>query len=182
MAIHAAANPPVLIIRNRTALFGWIFIAFFLTICALFSYLLVRDGPGNVPIHPPENMSRYPAWALPAVNMVFWFGGVAAAVHIGRIPMVRVEVRSDRSVVVACRYPLGVESRCITNDQLCAARVFESVDSEGDAYFECRLRAADGFAVTIAESSSREHCETICADFNLVIGKPSAGPVTHQCS
>lgn len=166
-----AASSSSLKFRNRSAVFGWGFMACFLIICAMFTYLLVREGPGNIAINPPENMNPYPPWVLPVVNLVFWMAGIAAAAHFWRIPCQVVEVQPDRSVVVTSRYPFGSERRHIPNDRLRPARVLESHDSEGDPYFECKLSDVDGFSATIAENSSREYCESVCDEFNEAIGR-----------
>lgn len=157
-------------IRNNSAAVAWVFSLCFLVVCALFTYILIRDGSSNIAIDPPNISGVYPAWFIPLVLAVFWLAGVGLAIYVSSKPCILVEVLSRRSITIINRYPFRKEVRTIPVAELAPARVIEFKDSEGDTYFQC-LISAPGSAVTIAEGPDRAHCESVCALFNNAIGE-----------
>ena len=158
-------------IRNNIALFGWVMSTVFLTFCGLFTYLVLRDGAGNIQINPPENMNVFAPWFIQLILGTFWLTGIGVAFYQWHKPCVSVAVQPDGTVIVTRRYPFSKDRRNIPSSVLHAAKVRESEDSEGDPYFECLLTLTDGSTVTIAEGSVREQCDLACARFNTAIGK-----------
>ena len=168
-------------IRNNIALFGWGMSTVFLVFCGLFTYLVFRDGAGNIQINPPCNTNVYAPWFIQLILAVFWLAGIGVAFHQWSKPCVRVAVHSDDTVVVTRRYPFSKDQRTITTSMLHQAKVHESTDSEGDPYFECLLTLPDGSSVTLAEGSVREQCELVCERFHLAIGKHDAVSRRSHC-
>jgi hypothetical protein len=158
-------------IRNNIALFGWGMSTVFLVFCGLFTYLVFRDGAGNIQINPPCNTNVYAPWFIQLILGTFWLTGIGVAFHLWHKPCVNVAVQPDGSVIITQRYPFSTERRTIHASMLHAAEVRESTDSEGDPYFECLLTLTDGSTFTIAEGSVRKQCDVACALINTAIGK-----------
>jgi hypothetical protein len=158
-------------IKNNIPLFGWGMSSVFLILCGLFTYIVLRDGAGNVQINPPENTNVYATWFVQLILCAFWLAGIGVAFHQWSKPCVTVVVEPDGTVILTLRYPFGKNRLSFPRSMIHAAEVQVSTDSEGDPYFECLLTLSDGSTVTIAEGSVREQCELDCARFNKAIGK-----------
>jgi hypothetical protein len=148
--------------------------AVFLVFCGLITYIVLRDGAGNIQINPPGNTNVYAPLFIQLILGAFWLTGIGAAFHLWSKPCVNVAVKPEGTVVITRRYPFSKDLRTISTSMLHAAKVQESTDSEGDPYFECLLTLTDGSAVTIAEGSVRKQCDLACARFNEAIGKYDA--------
>jgi hypothetical protein len=157
--------------RNNIALFGWVFSTVFLIFCGLMTYIVLRDGAGNIQFNLPESTNFYAPWAVYLIMGIFWLSGIGIAVHLWRIPCTHVEVRTDGMVVVTQRYLFNKDRRNVPSSMLHTAKVRETTDGEGDPYFECLLILTDGTTFTIAEGSVRKQCDVACALINTAIGK-----------
>jgi hypothetical protein len=158
-----------MIIKNRVAIFGWVFTAAFLIFCALITYILIRDGSSNIQIDPPSNTDVYPHWFLPLIMLGFWIAGITVAMHMWHIPIVRVSVMQNASVLVELIYPLRKVKHQFAFAEIQPAIVIETTDSEGDVYYKCELKTNNGFLTTLSESSDRAQCELCCRQFNAAI-------------
>jgi len=164
-----------MIIKNKTAIVGWVFTAAFLIFCALITYILIRDGSSNIQIDPPSNTNMYPYWFVPLIMLAFWIAGITAAVYAWHIPIVRVSVLQKAAVLVELIYPLLRVKHAFSVTEIQPAAVIETKDSEGDVYFECEFRANNGFLAKMAESSNKEVCERCCRQFNEAIERHKNG-------
>jgi len=164
-----------MIIKNKTAIVGWVFTTAFLIFCALITYILIRDGSSNIQIDPPSNTNVYPHWFMPLIMLEFWIAGITAAVYAWHIPIVRVSVLQKAAVLVELIYPLRTVKHAFSVTEIQPATVIETKDSEGDVYFECEFRANNGFLAKMAESSNKEVCESCCRQFNEAIEQHENG-------
>jgi hypothetical protein len=162
-------------IRNNIAMFGWSISTIFLVFCGFFTYILLRDGAGNIQINPPCNTTVYDPLFIQLLMGGFWLAGIGVAINMWDKPCVHVEVRPDGMVVITRRYPFRKDRRIIPSSMLHAAEVRKTTDSEGDTYFECLLTSTDGTTFTIAEGSVREQCDRTCERFKTAIGKHMQG-------
>jgi hypothetical protein len=139
--------------------------------CAVFTWLFIRDGASRIPINPPDNPNFFPVWFPPVVMAFFWIGGLGLANFLRKIPCVRVEVLPDGAVVIRRRYPFRTETLVYPARKLDPAQVVAGKDNDGDPYYTVQLMQPDGSAVDIAESSDRDHCESVCSRFNDAMKK-----------
>ena len=164
-----------MIIKNKSAIVGWVFTTAFLIFCALITYILIRDGSSNIQIDPPSNTNLYPHWFIPLIMLAFWIAGITAAVYAWHTPIIRVSVLQKAAVLVELIYPLHTVKHVFSVTQIQPATVIETKDSEGDVYFECEFRANNGFLAKMAESSNKEVCESCCRQFNEAIEQHENG-------
>ena len=164
-----------MIIKNKSAIVGWVFTAAFLIFCALITYILIRDGSSNIQIDPPSNTNVYPNWFVPLIMLGFWIAGITAAVYAWHIPIVRVSVLQKAAVLVELIYPLHTVKHALSVTEIQPATVKETKDSDGDVYFECEFRANNGFLTTMAVSSNKEVCESCFRQFNEAIERNKNG-------
>jgi len=158
------------ILRNNVALFGWGFSVFFLLMCTVFSYILIRDGASSVQIYPPDIPDYYPVLVPLSILGAFWLAGLGLANFLAGIPCVRVEVSPDRVTRVEKRFPFRKELAFLLPTEVASVELLESRDSDGDPYFMVRLLSIHGLSCDIAEGSDRSHCEDILARFRMAIG------------
>ena len=158
-------------LTNNSPRFGWGFSAFFLMLCAVFTYIAFRDGTGHIQIYPPSISDDYPPWVLPALVTVFWVVGLSLAGYFAGKPCVAVEVSDDGSVTIDMRYPFKRESCHIRSSEIAEVDIVETRDAEGDACFTVRLTAVDDLSVDIAENADRAVCEDILARFQAVLNR-----------
>jgi hypothetical protein len=163
------------IIRNRIAIFGWIFTTAFLIFCALITYILIRDGSSTIQIDPPHNTNVYPQWFMPLIMFGFWIAGITVAMHMWHIPVVRVSILQSASVLVEHIYPIRRVKHQFAMTEIQPATVIKTTDSEGDVYYKCEFRANNGFLTTLSESSNKEPCELCCRQFNEAIERHKIG-------
>lgn len=162
-------------ITNRIALFGWVFSLCFLTACALFTYILFRDGPANIRVNAPYDMRVYPEWLIPTVLSFFWLCGIATLASVAAKPLVSIERLGNGALRIVERYPLRRTVRDIAVRDLAPTTLVEAPDSDGDAYFRLCLTLPDGTEIDIAEGHDRAHCETAQARFQALCGLPGTG-------
>lgn len=156
-----------MLVVNRVAIFAWIFAGVFLVMVAVFTALLVRDGP------PPG----YSATAMSALLAAFWLAGLGLAAFASSKPYVRVAVTPDGLTVVTWRYPFSRVSRTVRTERVMPATVVESQDDEGAPYFLARATLADGTTVDLGEGHDRDTCEDLCTRFNELLDRHrGAGP------
>lgn len=158
-------------LTNNSPRFGWGFSAFFLMLCAVFTYIAFRDGTGYIQIYPPSIPDDYPPWVLPALLTVFWIVGLSLAGYFAGKPCVAVEVLDDGSVMIDMRYLFKRESCYIRSSDIAMLDIVETRESEGDAYFTVRLTARDDLSVDIAENAGGAVCEDILARFKAVVNR-----------
>ncbi|HEY0561882.1 MAG TPA: hypothetical protein VGD04_01025 [Methylophilus sp.] len=111
----------------------------------------------------------YPPWFMPLILLGFWIAGMTAALYAWHIPVIRVSILQNATVLVELIYPLRKVKHPFSVADILPATVIETKDSEGDVYFECQFRASNGFVAKLAESSSKEACERCCRQFNEAI-------------
>lgn len=128
------ALPTSFILRNRIPAFGWAFIAIFLLFTALFTWLLVRDGPP----------ASQPPWLPKLVLAAFWFVGVSVAAQLWAIPCTSLTQAADGSLLFASRTPLRRRAERIPRRDIAGVEVVAGRDSEGDPYWRTELVLAGG--------------------------------------
>lgn len=162
-------------LSNKAARFGWWFSACFLLMCAMFTYILIRDGLSHVQTDSPSAFDHALPWLMPTVLAVFWAAGLGAAWYLMGIPCIEARVDASGCVHILRRYPLRTESQIIHTADLAGAALVETKDSEGDLYYSIRLTTADGMQMDVAQSPDRAICEAALSRFNAALRASAAG-------
>lgn len=127
------AAPPVEI-RNRLAIAGWVFMALWLGILGLLSWVLHRDGP-----HPGQ-----PADLQYAVFGLFWLVGIPGTAYAWAQPCTRFAVDAGGGVTIARRSLFAREVETFPPGSIAAVAVREARNDEGDLIARTFVIAADG--------------------------------------
>jgi hypothetical protein len=135
---------------NQTAVFGWVFVGLWLSILAAFTELIVREG----------GFGQFAAPIEFGLLSIFWVFGIAAARYVADKPIVLLEARMDGLRLIQRRL-WRVEATSIPYNPPPKIALVQTVDSEGDPYFELRLCDLAGAEHIIAESCDRERLERI---------------------
>ena len=162
-------------LSNKAPRFGWWFSACFLLMCAVFTYILIRDGFSHAQTNPPSASGYAMPWLMPAVLAVFWAAGLGVAWYLTGIPCVEAGLDASGSVHILRRYPFRTESQTIDAADLAGAALVETKDSEGDLYYSIRLTTTDGMQMDVAQSPDRSICETALNRFNAALRASAAG-------
>lgn len=133
-----------LVLRNRLALAGWIFMAIWMGMLCLITYILVRDGsiPGTGPL------------VGMGVMALFWMFGVAGCAYCYAIPCVAVTIRDGR-VSIRERFMFRSQEETFPVASLMTPPLVETKDDEGAPYFRCVLTTPAGRTVVCSEGSDR---------------------------
>lgn len=149
--------------RDRSAVFGWVFMAIWLAMLSAFTALFLRDGP------PPDTSPQLMFAALAA----FWILGLPAAAHIFSKPVIEVLVQHGGSVILRKRRLLRRTERRFGPRAQLRASLVEARDSDGDPYFHARLLASGETEVDLWSGHSREQAQAEVARFNAAVGEPT---------
>ena len=103
---------------------------------------------------PPKGTSSE---LLGVVLSLFWFVGVAVAIHMYNQPCVQLSIE-NKQINLRLYYPWAVHAQKYHAEELQEALVYEDRDSEGEPYFYARLRFADGREIDIKESAEFALC------------------------
>ena len=156
---------------NRMAAFVWGFTLCWFGMLVLFSYIMLRDGPHS-------------EWQV-LVLAAFWIGGLVLVIQSMSSPVVRTTA-TPTELSVKWIYPHKITRHVYAAKDCSHARVVERKDSEGDPYFFARVPVQSqssvgemlafilneyGMAVNLGEGHSKEHCQSLCDDFNKVLDK-----------
>jgi len=139
-----------IIIRNNAAIAVWVFMAVWMGMLCLFTYIFMRDG-------------GIPDFGLlgPVFFGVFWLGGLGATAWALSQPRIRVTIAGQR-VVTRESWLWRARERRYDAAQLRVPELLVDKDSDGDPYFKCLLRLPDG-VLTVAEGHARPKLEAVCA-------------------
>jgi hypothetical protein len=148
-----ATPAPTFEIHNRIAIAGWVFMLAWLGLLALFTWLMVRDGP-----HPSQ-----PAWLQQGVLALFWLVGIPVAGHLFSLPMTRLSVDASGTAALVRRTPFGREVETWPPGTIAGIEVRAGKDDEGDPYWRTFLRGADGRERLIREGRLPEDQQAIAA-------------------
>jgi hypothetical protein len=146
-------TPPRIEIRNRMAAFGWGFMAVWLGMVALFTYIMGRDGP-----HPSQ-----PPLLQHGVLAGFWIIGLTVAGHLFSKPCTRLSVEADGTARLVRRTPFGREVETWPPGAVAAIEVRAGKDDEGDPYWRTFLRTTDGREHMIREGRVPEDQQALAA-------------------
>ena len=144
---------------NRVSAFLWGFSLIWLSLLAMFTGLLVRDGP-------PDGYSLEFVWVIIAL---FWLGGVGLTGYALSKPCYFVTIDYGGTVHFTWQYPHRRRCAEVPSRELALPYVFDSKDDEGAPYFIARLELPDGRVFIVAEGHSREKCEEACSRFKSAI-------------
>lgn len=125
---------PAFEVRNRMAAVGWGFMAVWLGMLALFTFIMGRDGP-----HPSQ-----PALLQQGALAGFWIIGLAVAGHVLAKPCIRLSVDAGGTATLVRRTPFGREIETWPPGAIAAIEVRAGKDDEGDPTWHTVLRTADG--------------------------------------
>ena len=146
------ATRPHAPITNRSAAFGWVFMAIWLAMLVMFTRLFIREG----------GFHQFSRDIEIAILAVFWLGGMAGVAHVLSAPLIRVERIGD-TLIVTERWPLSSRRHRLPTGTRPQASVTAERDSDGDTYFACRLTLPDGRAVDVFRSPVRAEAEDALA-------------------
>jgi hypothetical protein len=144
---------PAFEIRNRVAAFGWGFMALWLGMLALFTFIMGRDGP-----HPSQ-----PALLQQGLLAAFWVVGLAVAAHLLAKPVTSLSVDAGGTARLARRTPLRREVETWPPGAIAAVDVREGKDDEGAPYWRTVLLARDGGEHVIREGHDPDDQRALAA-------------------
>jgi hypothetical protein len=140
-------------IRNRMAAVGWVFMAVWLGMVALFTFIMGRDGP-----HPSQ-----PPLLQQGVLAGFWIVGLTIAGHVLSKPCTRLSIDADGTARMVRRTPLRREVELWPPGAIAAIEVRAGTDDEGDPYWRSVLVARDGAEHLIREGRDPEDQRALAA-------------------
>jgi hypothetical protein len=155
---------PALEVRNRMAAFGWGFMAIWLGMLVLFTFIMGRDGP-----HPSQ-----PALLQQGVLAVFWIVGLTVAGHVLSQPCTSLSVAADGTATLARRTPLRREVETWPPGAIAAIEVRAGKDDEGDPYWRTLLVARDGAERLIREGRDPDDQRALAARLRAALGLEAA--------
>jgi hypothetical protein len=154
----------MMVFRNYKAAFLWGFMAIFMSLVALMTWVLFRDL---------SKSQSHGVWQS-VIMGVFWIAGLGFSAFAASQPCVKVVV-AHGFVRIVHRYPFSRLEHELPYDRAKPAQIVESRDSEGDPYFSARAGMVDGLPIDLFESHSRGKCEAVCVEYNAaVFGLPKA--------
>lgn len=153
-------------IGNRTAAFGWGFMAVWLAMLAAFTWIIARDGP-----HPSQ-----PAWLQHGALALFWLLGLPAAGYLLSRPCTRLLVGADGAVALVRRTPFRREVEAWPEGGIAAVEVRAGHDDEGDPYWRTFLVARDGRERMVREGRVPHEQEALATRLRAALGLGGAGP------
>lgn len=151
---------PDLLIRNRIALFGWGFMAVWLLVLGVFTWLMARDGP-----HPSQ-----PAWAQLGALALFWLIGLPGAGYVFSLPSTALRVTADGAVSLTRRTPFVREVETWPAGGIAVVEVRAGTDGEGDPYWRTMIVATDGRERMILEGRAPEEQEALASKLRAALG------------
>jgi hypothetical protein len=103
------------------------------------------------------------SWTLAGAALAFfWCGGAAGAAWAFSHARLRLEIASDGCAQLECARLFRRRRETLSPGMVARVTVEETTDSDGDAYFLCQLRLADGRHFAVAEGHDRPSMEA-CA-------------------
>ena len=126
-------EPDLLVIHDRTAIAGWVFMGIWMGMLALFTWIMHRDGP-----HPSQ-----PADLQYGVLGLFWLIGIPVTAQVLCMPMTRMSVDPGGGVTILRRSVLTKEVETFAPGTL-SVEVRQGKDDEGDPVWRTTLVATDG--------------------------------------
>ena len=158
--------PPAFEIRNRVPVFGWGFMAVWLGMVALFTFVMGRDGPDP----------SQPAVLQHAVLAAFWVFGLAATPHVMSKPCTRLSVASDGTATLMRRTPLRREVETWPPGAIAAVAVRAATDVEGGPYCYSVLVARGGAEHLIHEGRDPEEERALAASLRAALRLAESAP------
>ncbi len=146
------ATRPHAPIANRSALAGWVFMAIWVAMLVIFTWLFIREG----------GFHQFSRGIELAIMAVFWLGGLAGVAHVLSAPLIRVERIGD-DLTVTERWLFSSRRHRLPSGTPPPATVIAERDSEGDTYYACRLTLPDGHPVDVFRSPVRAEAEDALA-------------------
>lgn len=147
-------------IGNRTAAVGWGFMAVFLGMTALFTWIMGRDGP-----HPSQ-----PGWLQHGVIGLFWIVGVVVAAQVTSIPCTRLRILADGSAVLIRRWPLRRQEERFRRAEIAGVEMRRGRDSDGDPYFTTVLLLRDGREELVREGHDEAGQQMLATRLRAALG------------
>ena len=155
-----SAAGPVIDLRSRTAIAGWVFMALWLGALAAMTWVLHRDGP-----HPSQ-----PADLQYGVIGVFWLVGIPAGLHLLAQPCTRFVVAPDGTLTIARRSLFGRETETFPPGSIAGVEVRAAKDDDGDRIFRTVVIAADGRERLAREALDEAAGEVLAARLRTALG------------
>lgn len=154
---HDVAEPETFV--NRTALFGWLFAAFYVAGLVAMTHVTVRDGA------PPGSSSPM----IIGLMSIMWIAGLGFAAYAATRPCVTARVSPAAGVLFTQRHPHKVVRRKLDAAKVRPATIVVDEDSEGSPYYFARVRSLDGGQWDIAEGHARHVVQRACDRFNRAL-------------
>lgn len=144
----------------RDAIIVWIFMAIWLLILGIFTWMFIRDG-GFHQFAPPLELG---------IILLFWCFGAAGAVHAFTQPIVTLAIAGDDFIARerwlrttrASRFPIGPQSR---------PAIRKTRDSEGDDLFLVEVTLPDGRKIAVGMRRDLEDAELWLSAMDLIIDR-----------
>lgn len=138
-----------ILIRNLMPLAGWIVMAVWLSMLALFTLVFIREG-GFHQFDPVLEMG---------VMVLFWLFGWAGGAYVFSLPLTCVTVAGGM-VHIRQRWLIRRNDNSFAIDRLPAPIIRQTTDNDGEPYFRLTLTAG-GRDVTLREGNDRGSLELL---------------------
>lgn len=149
-------------LRDRSAVFGWVFMALWLGMLGLMTWVLRRGGP-----HPSQ-----PADLQYAVFGVFWLVGIPAGLHMLAQPCIRFVVAADGSLTITRRSAFGRNAETFPPGSIARVETRPAKDDEGDPVFRVTVIAADGRERLARQGPDEAAQQVLAARLRTALGLP----------
>ncbi len=148
----------LLMATNRRAAVGWGFMAVWLAMLAVFTWLFVTDGGFHQFSYPTEV----------AIIALFWLSGISGAVWVCSHPAIRID-RQDGQLVIRRTWPHRNSVESVAIAALPPPRLTMEPDDDGDLYFHCMIDMPDGRTVTFLQTPDKAQAEAAVEAFRRAL-------------
>ena len=165
-AQHSRPDPSMgapFVLRDRSAIAAWVFIAIWMGVLALITVVMTRHGP---------HLSQ-PAELQYGVLAVFWLVGIPASAQMLASPCRRLEVDRAGGVTIHRRSPLTREVETFPSGSV-SVELRPGRDDEGDTVWRITLVARDGRERLARAGRVREDEEAIAERLRAALTGPLA--------
>lgn len=142
---------PAFVIRNNSAVFGWVFCALWIGMLGVFTWIFLRDG----------GFHQFDPLTEGIILGVFYICGFGAFLYFFNISRVEVKI-AHGEVIVRERWVFSARVERFPVTQMGIPLVVRDKDSDGDPVFLCKITTPAGRTITLRETHDEAEAEKAC--------------------